>query len=327
MSKVTGYEYPSITGGKPALISHEQYNDGSNVFITFLPESKKTETFHILENAEKFVKENGFIIDENREKTNEIPAKTLKTLTEEFSSIAGNTMKFGRHIGDTPTKFSQALVKSKNIGVDGARTAQRRAIFDLSYNQRSPFKNEQTARAFLDSEHGAKLATHYQNVASHPEFDSMVRKFGYTPPSVNESINYDLSEATAPGMEDWVQSNKNKFIDQYGKKKGIQVLYATAWKLHDDKKSGKKSINEMVMDRVYHPEVGAVEWRNEGDYHTISTKNKETGAQVIHALGNGPDVAKKWKSVKEKLLKESNEWIQEGGVDTIAESIAANFKE
>ena len=327
MSKVTGYEYPSITGGKPALISHEQYNDGSNIFITFLPESHKTETFHVLENAEKFIKENGFIIDENTTKTDDIPEKTLKSLTEDFNAIVGHQHKLGRYINDTPTKFSQALVKSKNVGVDDARSAQRRAIFDLSYNQKSPFKNEQTARAFLDSEHGAKLATHYKNVANHPEFDSMVRKFGYTTPSVNESMDSDLSEATAPGMEDWVVSNKKKFIDQYGKKKGLQVLYATAWKIHDDKKSGKKSLNEMVMDRVYHPEVGAVEWRNEGDYHTISTQNKETGAQVIHALGNGPEVARKWKSVKEKLLKESNEWIPEGGIDTIAESIAANFKE
>lgn len=39
-----------------------------------------------------------------------------------------------------------------------------------------------------------------------------------------------LEEAAAPGQEDWIKSNKEKFIKQYGKKKGMEVLYATAWK-------------------------------------------------------------------------------------------------
>jgi hypothetical protein len=39
-----------------------------------------------------------------------------------------------------------------------------------------------------------------------------------------------LDEAAAPGQEDWIKSNKEKFIKQYGKKKGMEVLYATAWK-------------------------------------------------------------------------------------------------
>ncbi len=39
-------------------------------------------------------------------------------------------------------------------------------------------------------------------------------------------------EKSPPGMEDWVKSNKARFIDQYGKKKGLEVLYSTAWKRH-----------------------------------------------------------------------------------------------
>lgn len=44
---------------------------------------------------------------------------------------------------------------------------------------------------------------------------------------VNES---QLKEKAAPGQEDWIKSNKQRFIKQYGKDKGMEVLYATAWK-------------------------------------------------------------------------------------------------
>jgi hypothetical protein len=39
-----------------------------------------------------------------------------------------------------------------------------------------------------------------------------------------------LNEVTPPGMESWVMARKKSFIDQYGKKKGLSVLYAKAWK-------------------------------------------------------------------------------------------------
>jgi hypothetical protein len=44
---------------------------------------------------------------------------------------------------------------------------------------------------------------------------------------VNES---QLQEKAAPGQEDWIKSNKQRFIKQYGKDKGMEVLYATAQK-------------------------------------------------------------------------------------------------
>jgi hypothetical protein len=46
-----------------------------------------------------------------------------------------------------------------------------------------------------------------------------------------------LNEKAPPGMEPWVKANKERFIDQYGKKKGLSVLYAKAWKDFYKKKS------------------------------------------------------------------------------------------
>ena len=39
-----------------------------------------------------------------------------------------------------------------------------------------------------------------------------------------------LDESAAPGQEAWIKKNKGRFVKQYGKKKGMEVLYATAWK-------------------------------------------------------------------------------------------------
>lgn len=40
----------------------------------------------------------------------------------------------------------------------------------------------------------------------------------------------NVDESAAPGQEGWIKKNKARFIDQYGEKKGLEVLYATAWK-------------------------------------------------------------------------------------------------
>lgn len=51
----------------------------------------------------------------------------------------------------------------------------------------------------------------------------------------------EIDEVAAPGQEDWIKANKQRFIDQYGKEKGLGVLYATAWKRS---KGQKESMNE-----------------------------------------------------------------------------------
>ena len=50
-----------------------------------------------------------------------------------------------------------------------------------------------------------------------------------------------LTEKTPPGMETWVKANKERLVRQYGKKKGIGVLYATAWKMFYKRKKRDRS--------------------------------------------------------------------------------------
>ncbi len=41
-----------------------------------------------------------------------------------------------------------------------------------------------------------------------------------------------------PKIEKWIKSNKERFVKEYGKEKGMQVLYAKAWKMHGQSESG-----------------------------------------------------------------------------------------
>lgn len=36
-------------------------------------------------------------------------------------------------------------------------------------------------------------------------------------------------------IEDWIKKNKSRFVKEYGKDKGIQVLYAKAWDMYNKK--------------------------------------------------------------------------------------------
>ena len=56
-----------------------------------------------------------------------------------------------------------------------------------------------------------------------------------------------VDEVAAPGQEDWIKKNKQHFIDQYGKDKGLSVLYATAWKRHHEANESAETCNECGM--------------------------------------------------------------------------------
>lgn len=72
------------------------------------------------------------------------------------------------------------------------------------------------------------------------DFDKFLTELGlrFVDDSTNLKIKRDtvketvekLSEVAPPDQEDWIKKNKERFIKQYGKKKGTEVLYATAWK-------------------------------------------------------------------------------------------------
>lgn len=58
----------------------------------------------------------------------------------------------------------------------------------------------------------------------------------------------EVDEVAAPGQEDWIKKNKQRFIDQYGKNKGMSVLYATAWKRSKNKNESVQNTKKSVME-------------------------------------------------------------------------------
>ncbi|WP_396189436.1 hypothetical protein, partial [Flavobacterium sp.] len=53
----------------------------------------------------------------------------------------------------------------------------------------------------------------------------------------------EVNEKAAPGQEGWIKKNKARFIDQYGKEKGLEVLYATAWKRSKQDESAQSDMD------------------------------------------------------------------------------------
>ena len=71
-----------------------------------------------------------------------------------------------------------------------------------------------------------------------PSFKQHVREFSGDTIEVKPPLPADqVNEVHPPGMEDWVSKNKKYFIQQYGKEKGTQVLYAKAWDEYNRMKS------------------------------------------------------------------------------------------
>jgi hypothetical protein len=54
-----------------------------------------------------------------------------------------------------------------------------------------------------------------------------IKKIATNLPAVKEDV---VNEVSAPGKEAWIKANKARFIERYGKEKGLRVLYAKAWK-------------------------------------------------------------------------------------------------
>ena len=62
-----------------------------------------------------------------------------------------------------------------------------------------------------------------------------------------ESVGVELDEVAPPDQESWIKKNKERFIKQYGKNKGTEILYATAWKRS---KANESKINKLSWNNL-----------------------------------------------------------------------------
>ena len=101
-------------------------------------------------------------------------------------------------------------------GVDAIESALEQDDYEGAYNLAYD-----TAQEMIEEEGGDGLfeCGSWNEAVKHPMFKEAV-----------------LSEKAPPGMENWIKSNKDRFKHQYGDKKGVSALYATAWKMFYNKK-------------------------------------------------------------------------------------------
>lgn len=339
--KSTSYEFKHTSGGKSAYISHDQYDtDDSEEFMSHVP-GEKSLIHSTWNKAQKRLAMHGYEKHEDPIEESAPVGKSFKSIMSSITEAQLNrvgyhsAIRLGSH---EPNTFGHSLAVNHNMDADDVHSTQSRALFDLTYSAKSPFKDVSTAKAFLNSPHGAKLSDSHKNVIAHPEFRELVKKFGYEAPThIVESA--DVNEAAAPGMEDWIRDNKEQFVSQYGEKKGTSILYATSWKLHDNKVNEEAtSVCEMVMDAIQHPTLGRVEWRNEGGKHMITMDNKKSrdenvvnihtmGPHKEFAIGSREEITKKWGFIKSRLLKEDADWQEIGGLNNLIESVVTQYEE
>ena len=66
---------------------------------------------------------------------------------------------------------------------------------------------------------------------------------------LDKKLKEDILNEVAPPnpkIEKWIKSNKERFVKEYGKEKGMQVLYAKAWKMHGQSESGPATNTDYV---------------------------------------------------------------------------------
>jgi hypothetical protein len=92
----------------------------------------------------------------------------------------------------------------------------------------------------------------------------------------------ELKEKSAPGQEDWIKSNKEKFIKQYGKKKGLEVLYATSWK-RSKKKDESKNLEECYNQAM----MGGGQQEQESGMNINASTDTRTGSKSLTVTAQG----------------------------------------
>lgn len=122
-----------------------------------------------------------------------------------------------------------------------------------------------------------------------------------------------LVEAAAPGQEDWILKNKAEFIKQYGKEKGLQILYTTT-----------ESVGNTTMGpiTIKHKNVGAHR-EHEYVFHVNHTDVNKPSALKIHTINGDRRVSmnqvsnaayRKGMDVLKKRLTEDDSAVTTGSV-------------
>jgi hypothetical protein len=110
---------------------------------------------------------------------------------------------------------ARKLIKAYTSGAHGAKV----------------YKNPETG------EHEVDFFKHGKNLGEGPRYhtndadDAHATAKSHINKMSTQKEQVELDEVSAPGKEDWIKANKQRFVKEYGKEKGLRILYAKAWKM------------------------------------------------------------------------------------------------
>jgi len=117
-----------------------------------------------------------------------------------------------------------------------------------------------------------------------PDFLDMDKDGNKTEPmskAVKDKDNKEeMDESAAPGQEEWIKANKAKFVKQYGKEKGMKVLYATA------NKRNKSMSESLALEGCYDQSMELMQ-QPESGMNISSNIDTKTGSKSLTVTAQG----------------------------------------
>lgn len=155
-----------------------------------------------------------------------------------FQKAAAAGKKMGEEVADEGNAFGNAVRKAKADGIQpGEKINVGGQEYPVKENNKVPTPVVQKPSMVPPQKDPKVLAK--QLARDNP--GDPVGNFAQGGKQLGIFKEQDIEEVAAPGQEGWIKANKQRFIDQYGKDKGLSVLYATAWKRHH---SANESVEE-----------------------------------------------------------------------------------
>lgn len=212
--------------------------------------------------------------------------------------------KADRYDSETGKLVKQNVGRSKTNEDDGFEEATEAA--ENPYQQRILDANKADLAEFLKTGYLDTTSDLYYQMYEYyaNQMDPKTRRdqdaqYDFITNKIRE-VAGGVSESAAPGQEDWIRANKSRFIKQYGKDKGMEVLYATAW---------GRSKNESAYDSEVSAEDPVFEVKDEdGDEYGWDVKApKEKKASTRQVAGKAYGGAAQKDDEEESSIKPAGE--------------------
>lgn len=155
------------------------------------------------------------------------PLEIRQDMKRSVETISKKDPEFNKQF---PTKKIMKMFPLKNEEVELHEARRLIKAYTSGDHGAKVYKNE-------DGEHEVRFFKNGKDLGEGPAYytndvgDAHKTAQHYINKMNTQKEEVELDEVSAPGKEDWIKANKQRFIKEYGKEKGLRILYAKAWKM------------------------------------------------------------------------------------------------